>query len=93
MPKSHFQQKYYLKEFEKFDTSDFCLAHVFTYRDFPKGIQGLAWKNTTCRENWNTGFTTVLNHQVSLRLKFEYYIHTHIYIYNQLCLDIDAILN
>ena len=30
----------FLTEFSKMDFSDFCLAHVFTYRDFPAGIQG-----------------------------------------------------
>ena len=51
------------------DHSDFCLAHVFTYRDFPAGIQGLAWRATLCDKrspSWNTGFTTLLNHGVSL---------------------------
>ena len=46
------------------DFSSFCLAHVFTYRDFPQGVQGLAWKGTVCARKYNTGFTTLLNHQV-----------------------------
>ena len=58
-------QKFYLDEFDKIDTSDFCLAHLFTYRDFPAGVQGLAFKNTVCRKKYNTGFTTILNHEVS----------------------------
>lgn len=49
------------------DFSNFCLAHIFTYRDFPAGIQGLAWRNTTCHRRYNTGFTTFLNHQVGLK--------------------------
>lgn len=57
-------QAVYLSEFTKMDTSSFCLAHVFTYRDFPAGVQGLAWKGTVCRKRHNTGFTTLLNHQV-----------------------------
>ncbi len=57
-------QRIYLREFSKMDFSDFCLAHVFTYRDFPQGIQGLAWRSTFCRRVYNTGFTTLLNHQV-----------------------------
>ena len=57
-------QKVYLNEFSKMDFSDFCLAHVFTYRDFPLGVQGLAWKGTVCERRYNTGLTTLLNHQV-----------------------------
>ncbi len=34
-------------------------------RDFPEGVQGLAWKDTICHAKWNTGFTTLLNHQVT----------------------------
>jgi hypothetical protein len=60
-------QKVYLQEFSKMDFSNFCLAHIFTYRDFPAGIQGLAWRNTTCHRRYNTGFTTFLNHQVGLK--------------------------
>lgn len=58
-------QEAYLKAFSDFDFSDFCLAHVFTYRDFPEGVQGLAWKGTVCHGKYNTGFTTLLNHQVN----------------------------
>ena len=54
----------FLQEFSKMDFSDYCLAHVFTYRDFPAGIQGLAWRSTLCNRIWNTGFTTLLNHGV-----------------------------
>ena len=57
-------QRVYLNQFTKMDTSHFCLAHVFTYRDFPAGVQGLAWKGTMCRRRHNTGFSTFLNHQV-----------------------------
>lgn len=31
----------FLKEFSKYDTSGYCLAVLFTHRDFPGGIQGL----------------------------------------------------
>ena len=58
-------QQYLLDEFEKIDTRDFCLAHLFTYRDIPGGIQGLGYKKTVCRKRWNKGFTTLLNHKVS----------------------------
>ena len=57
-------QQVFLEEFTKMDTSDFCLAHIFTFRDFPAGIQGLAYKGTVCSASHNTGFTTFLNHQV-----------------------------
>lgn len=50
------------------DTSAFCLAHIFTFRDFPAGIQGLAYKGQICKRSHNTGFTTFLNHKVK---KFE----------------------
>ena len=62
-------QQYLLDEFEKIDTRDFCLAHLFTYRDIPGGIQGLGYKKTVCRKRWNKGFTTLLNHKVSNTLE------------------------
>ena len=67
----HFQQ-YLLDEFEKIDTRDFCLAHLFTYRDIPGGIQGLGYKKTVCRKRWNKGFTTLLNHKVSNTLVYDF---------------------
>ena len=57
-------QKVFLEEFSKIKTSSFCIAHVFTFRDFPAGIQGLAYKGTICDRKLNTGFTTFLNHKV-----------------------------
>ena len=63
-------QQYLLDEFEKIDTRDFCLAHLFTYRDIPGGIQGLGYKKTVCRKRWNKGFTTLLNHKVSNTLEY-----------------------
>lgn len=61
-------QKVFLSEFSnllgKQPSADFCLAHVFTYRDFPEGVQGLAWRGTICQHKLNTGFTTLLNHKV-----------------------------
>ena len=57
-------QQVFLEEFTKMDTSTFCLAHIFTFRDFPAGIQGLAYKGTVCSASHNTGFTTFLNHKV-----------------------------
>ena len=61
-------QRVFLEEFTKIDTSRFCLAHIFTFRDFPAGIQGLAYKGTVCSSSHNTGFTTFLNHQVSMHI-------------------------
>jgi hypothetical protein len=61
-----------LEEFTKLDTSSFCLAHIFTFRDFPAGIQGLAYKETVCSTSHNTGFTTFLNHKVSWPKKFSH---------------------
>lgn len=58
-------QEIFLSEFSQHvDTSPFCLAHLFTYRDFPRGVQGLAWKGTLCKDAFNTGFTTLLNNKV-----------------------------
>lgn len=67
-------QQVFLEEFTKMDTSRFCLAHIFTYRDFPAGIQGLAYKGTVCSSSHNTGFTTFLNHQVSVSSLIEFII-------------------
>ena len=58
-------QDVFLHEFSKLDTTSFCLAHLFTFRDFPDGLQGLAWKSQVCRKQYNTGFTTLLNHKVN----------------------------
>ena len=41
-------QTVFLSEFSLYDTSDYCLAVLLTHRDFPHGIQGLAWRNTVC---------------------------------------------
>ena len=62
-------QRIFLEEFTKMDTSAFCLAHIFTFRDFPAGIQGLAYKGQVCSRSHNTGFTTFLNHKVSIYSK------------------------
>lgn len=58
-------QKVFLNEFSKYDSSAFCLAVLFTHRDFPQGIQGLAWRNTVCDGRYNTAFITFLNHNVA----------------------------
>lgn len=57
-------QKVFLNEFSKYDSSAYCLAVLFTHRDFPQGIQGLAWRNTVCDDRYNTAFITFLNHNV-----------------------------
>ena len=52
------------------NTSGFCLTHLFTYLDIP-GIAGLAFHSkpnriALCYPDANTGFTTFLNHQVTI---------------------------
>ena len=68
-------QRIFLEEFTKMDTSAFCLAHIFTFRDFPAGIQGLAYKGQVCSRSHNTGFTTFLNHKVSYMHSVLFIIH------------------
>ena len=41
-------QTVFLNEFTKYDTSQYCMAVLFTHRDFPRGIQGLAWRDMVC---------------------------------------------
>ena len=36
----------------RYDTSAYCLAVLLTHRDFPLGIQGLAWRNTVCDDRY-----------------------------------------
>ena len=60
----------YLEKFTSdIDTSGFCLAHLFTYKDFPGGVAGFGWIGKLCSPSHNTGFTTFLNHEVSTYLK------------------------
>lgn len=54
----------FLDTFALMDFSDFCLAHLLTYRDFPDGLQGMAHRGALCSRNQNTGFTSLLNHGV-----------------------------
>jgi len=57
-------QQGFLQRFTTYaDTEEYCLAVIFTHRDFPSGVQGLAWRNTVCESRFNTGFITFLNHQ------------------------------
>jgi len=42
--------------------ADFCLAYVFTYRDFHNGTAGLASVGTVCRKYQNSGFVTFENY-------------------------------
>ena len=44
-------QTVFLTEFTKYDTSQYCAAILFTHRDFPHGIQGLAWRNMVCERS------------------------------------------
>ena len=41
-------QTVFLEEFSRYDTSGYCLAVLFTHRDFPHGIQGLAYTGKVC---------------------------------------------
>ena len=50
-----------LNELTKYGTSQFCIVHLLTYRDFQDGLQGYAY-NSICKHG-NTGFTTALNNQ------------------------------
>ena len=43
-------QEVFLSKFSQSDTSGYCLAVLFTHRDFPHGIQGLAWRDTVCEK-------------------------------------------
>ena len=54
-----------LNELSKYGTSEFCLVHLLTYRDFPGHLQGYAYAKTICESSHNTGFTTALNNQKS----------------------------
>jgi len=67
-------EKFFLDEFGRTiqQTSEpVCLAHIFTYRDFPGGTQGLAMSPGACKLQLNSGkitnlenigLTTIFNH-------------------------------
>jgi len=63
------QRTAYLNAFSRHDTSDFCLAYIFTYLDFHNGTAGLANVGTVCRPANNTGFVTMLNFHQARDLK------------------------
>ena len=50
-----------LEEFSKIPSSDFCLAHLFTYRDFVEDVLGIAYRGSKdiiggiCAKTKNTG--------------------------------------
>ena len=60
-----------LEEFSKIPTSDFCLAHLFTYRDFVEDVLGIAYQGNNllgggiCAKTQNTGLTSLLSHGVN----------------------------
>ena len=54
-----------LETFSKLDTSNFCLAHLFTLRDFPGGVAGYGYTGSVCDKSHNTALTTFLNHKVT----------------------------
>ena len=59
-----------LEEFSKIPSSDFCLAHLFTYRDFVEDVLGIAYRGSNdiiggiCAKTKNTGLTSLLSHGV-----------------------------
>ena len=67
---SSLDEKEVLEELSKYGTSQFCLVHLLTYRDFTGGLQGFAYVDTVCGKKQNTGFTTALNHQKRTSLDF-----------------------
>ena len=56
------QREVFLKAFDRYDTTEFCLAYVLTYLDFHNGTAGLASVGTACRKIQNTGFITLVNY-------------------------------
>lgn len=57
------QRGTFLENFDRpRDFSDFCLAYVFTYRDFHNGTAGLASVGTVCQPHRNSGFVTFENY-------------------------------
>ena len=54
------------------NTSGFCLAHLFTFKEFDNGVTGFAWNgnltNGFCHAcaHGNTGFTSFLSRSVSM---------------------------
>ena len=57
-------QKEFLSQFSKFNYHEYCISMLFTYRDFPAGLAGLAWRGSACSETLNTGFITFLNNNL-----------------------------
>ena len=55
--------------FQAIDTSDYCLAHLFTIRNLGC-VVGLANVGTVCSSFANTGFTTLNPTKVYLHYKF-----------------------
>ena len=59
-----------LEEFTKIPSSDYCLAHLFTYRDFTENV-GFAYTGSPklhggiCAKSHNTGLTSLLNRGVN----------------------------
>ena len=58
-------ERTYLAEFTKLETSEFCLAFLLTYQDF-EGTHGYAYTESLCTKRdkkgrSNTGFITAFN--------------------------------
>jgi len=64
----------FLQEFSNYvhnyKTKEYCMAVMFTHRDFPLGLQGLAYRSKACEDSFNTAFVTFLNHQIQAK-KFD----------------------
>jgi len=43
------------------------MAVMFTHRDFPGGLQGLAYRIGACEAIKNTAFVTFINHEVNTK--------------------------
>ena len=69
-----------LEEFTKIPSSDYCLAHLFTYRDFTENV-GFAYTGGPklhggiCAKSHNTGLTSLLNRGVNSANNLNIFLH------------------
>ncbi|XP_040566726.1 disintegrin and metalloproteinase domain-containing protein 10 [Lepeophtheirus salmonis] len=63
------QRDNFLKAFDRHDFKEFCLAYMFSHRDFSGGTAGYASVGTVCAHNSNSGFITSLNYGVDRSLE------------------------
>lgn len=59
------QREKFLEIFDQYDFKEFCLAYMFTFRDFHNGTAGLASTPGLCRREKNSGFITFLNYNLT----------------------------